>query len=195
MRVFVLRSLKGLTREFEIDEIRKSRMDIVANCALNALMMSNQIRKDTKFIACLDGPPKPPATIIFDGNELKEVYPSEIGFLEVISKALKILKHLKFLECKEAHYGVYICRKAWEHVVKELAENFQLIYLDPEGKNWDEVEFKENVAFFLGDHIGLPKKSIKFLERFKVEKVSIGKITYFASQAITIVNYLLDLHF
>ena len=190
MRVFVLRSLKGLTRSFEFEEIKRSRMDIVANCALNALMISNEIRKDVNFIACLDGPPTPPKTLIFKGEELKEVYPSELGFLEVISKALR--KNLQTFECKETHYGVYVCKKSWEHIVKELSQNFQLIYLDPEGKDLREIEIKENTAFFLGDHIGLPKKSIKFLERYNAEKVSIGKKVYFASQAILIVNYLLD---
>ena len=191
MRIFVLRSLKGLTRSFEISEIRKSRMDIVANCALNALMISNAIRRDVKFIACLDGPPNPPKTIIFDGEKLKNVYPSEVGFLEVISNALK--EDLKIFECKKVQDGVVVCKKAWEHIVKELAQqNFQLIYLDPEGKSFEEIEIKENVVFFLGDHIGLPKKSIKFLERFNVEKVSLGKVVYFASQAILIMNYLLD---
>jgi len=191
MRIFVLRSLKGLTRSFEISEIRKSRMDIVANCALNALMISNAIRRDVKFIACLDGPPNPPKTIIFDGEKLKNVYPSEVGFLEVISNALK--ENLKTFECKEVQDGIIVCKKGWEHVVKELAQqNLQMIYLDPEGKNVEEVEIRENVAFFLGDHIGLPKKSIKFLERFNVEKISLGKTVYFSSQTVLIINYLLD---
>jgi len=191
MRVFVLRSLKGLTRNFEISEIRKSRMDIVANCALNALMISNAIRKDVKFIACLDGPPSPPKAIIFEGERLKKIYPSEIGFLEVMSNALR--ENLKNFECKEVHDGIIVCKKAWEHIVKELAQqNFQLIYLDPKGKSFEEIEIRENVAIFLGDHIGLPKKSIKFLERFDVEKISLGKVVYFASQAILIMNYLLD---
>ncbi len=191
MRIFVLRSLKGLTRRFEISEIRKSRMDIVANCALNALMISNAIRKDVKFIACLDGPPNPPKTVVFDGEKLKNVYPSEIGFLEAISNALK--ENLKILECKEVQDGIIVCKKSWEHIVKELVQqNFQLIYLDPEGKDFEEIKIKENVAIFLGDHIGLPKKSIKFLERFNVEKISLGKVVYFSSQAILIINYLLD---
>jgi tRNA pseudouridine-54 N-methylase len=64
--------------------------------------------------------------------------------------------------------------------------------LHKDGKDFREFEFKENLTIVLGDQKGLDKKAEKFLERFKAEKVSLGKVEYLASACISIIHNELD---
>ena len=77
-------------------------------------------------------------------------------------------------------------------LVEQLNEEGKKLYvLDPDGEDIRDIEIKDNPVFILGDHEGMPKKELRKLTKL-AKKVSLGNITYFSSQAITILNNELD---
>jgi tRNA (pseudouridine54-N1)-methyltransferase len=195
MREFILRASKALTSpDFNLNDLPSSggRMDLVCRCISSALWVSNDLRRDTKIFVVLEGPPNPPRTIVFDGFSLKGVNPDERNIASHIKKALKFGLNLELNQEIEVSPGIKIAKKSFESLIKEKSKEMQLIYLHPEGKDIRELEIRENVAFILGDHIGISRKTERLIERLKAEKVSLGKKIYLASHAIVIANYELD---
>ncbi len=194
MREFILRALKAFTSpNFSLNDLPGAgRMDLVCRCISSALWISNDLRRDTKIHVVLEGKPLPPKTITFYGKELKGLSPDERNIASHIRLALKKGLNLKMNEEVEVWSGIKIAKKSFESLVKEKAKEFQLIYLHPKGKDIREFEFKEKVCFVLGDHIGIPRKTEKLLDRIGAERVSLGPKVYLASHCITIVNYELD---
>jgi len=54
------------------------------------------------------------------------------------------------------------------------------------------VPLRADAVFVLGDHLGLPRNEERFVERFEHDKISVGSVSYLASQCITILHYELD---
>jgi len=70
-------------------------------------------------------------------------------------------------------------------------EGKTIYLLDPHGEEIGTIKIDKNPVFILGDHKGIPGKELKRLKEICVP-VSLGKVVYFASQSITIVNHELD---
>ncbi|MGC8812614.1 MAG: tRNA (pseudouridine(54)-N(1))-methyltransferase TrmY [Candidatus Aenigmatarchaeota archaeon] len=195
MREFILRASKAVTHPyFNLNDLPSSagRMDLVCRCISSALWVSNDLRRDTKIFVILEGPPNPPRTIVFDGNSLKGVNPDERNIASHIKKALEVGLNLGLEQEINVSPGIKVAKKSFESLIKEKSKETQLLYLHPEGKDIREIEIKENVAFILGDHIGIARKTEKLIERLNIEKVSLGSKIYLASHAIVIANYELD---
>lgn len=193
MREFILKASKAFTTPFNINDLPGSgRIDLVCRCISNAFFVSEAIRKDVCFHAVLEGPREPPKLLSFFGSELRNIAPDERNIASWIRKALEIGIGLKKGEERKVAPGIFIAKKSFEELVRERAKEKQLIYLHADGKDIREFEFKDDFCFILGDHKGLPKKTEIFLERIGAEKVSVGKITYLASQVIVICHNELD---
>ncbi|MEM5800911.1 MAG: tRNA (pseudouridine(54)-N(1))-methyltransferase TrmY [Candidatus Aenigmatarchaeota archaeon] len=195
MREFILRASKAVTRpDFNLNDLPGSagRMDLVCRCISSALWISNDLRRDTRISVILEGPPAPPKMLVFEGSSLKGVNPDERNIASHIRKALKLGANLKLNEELEISPGIKVAKKSFESLIREKIGKMQVLYLHPKGKDIREMEIEENVAFILGDHIGIARKTEKLMERLNVEKVSLGKTIYLASHAIVIVNYELD---
>ena len=63
--------------------------------------------------------------------------------------------------------------------------------LDKKGEDVRKAEIKEDPIFILGDQEGLEKRELRDLSKI-AKKISLGNVTYFSSQAITILNNELD---
>jgi len=190
MREFLLFFRRGLTKPFNINDlVNSNRMDIVARCVTNALFISHMIRRDTNFYVSLNGPPRPPVLIKFIGKELQGMFLDEKSVASKINLALKKVKEDQEVKVSE---GIYVRKQSFESFLKELSNERKFIYLDEEGEDIRNINFQGNELFIIGDIKGIPKKVEKFIERFNVLKVSLGKISYLASQAIILVHYELD---
>jgi tRNA (pseudouridine54-N1)-methyltransferase len=78
-------------------------------------------------------------------------------------------------------------------LIEELASEGTFFYiLDEKGQAISDVELKEDSVFILGDHLGMPRTEEEFVARFEHEKISLGSISYLASQCITMLHYELD---
>lgn len=188
MREFILFS-RGVTKDFSLNDLPNAgRMDLIARCITSAIFLSYALRKDVKFHVVLNGPPNPPMTITFFTNELKNVSPDERNIASHIKIAIKNLgKH-------ESEPGIYVEKMSFEELVSVKKKEYEnsVFYLHKDGKDVREIEIKEDFVAILGDNKGLPKKEEEYLERLKIQKVSLGKIEYLSSQAIAIFNYEVD---
>jgi len=193
MRIFLLRLSKGYTRPFKLNDLPGAgRIDLACRCITTAIFISEALRKNVEFRLVLEGPPEPPKTITFISQRLRRVYPDERNIASHINIALEKSMKMRKNERIESEAGIFIERTGFEKNVRELAEATQLIYLHPRGKDIQEFSFDKDVCFVLGDHRGLSKNNERFLKRMGAEVISLGKITYLASQVIAICHYELD---
>lgn len=195
MREFILMALKAVTKpDFILNDLPGSggRMDLVCRCISNALWISNDLRRDTTIHAVLGGPNDPPRTISFDGKYLRGANPDERNIASHIRIALKRGLDLKLDEEAKVSPGIKIAKRSFETLVKEKSKTVQLIYLHWDGDDIRKFNFKDDVCLITGDHIGLPRKTEKLLDRLGAKKVSIGPRIYLASHVISIVHNELD---
>ncbi|MEM5836413.1 MAG: tRNA (pseudouridine(54)-N(1))-methyltransferase TrmY [Candidatus Aenigmatarchaeota archaeon] len=193
MREFILKASKAFTRPFNLNDLAGSgRIDLVCRCISNAFFISEAIRKDVRFHAVLEGPPKPPKLISFFGENLKRITPDERNIGAWINKAVNLGLDLEKNEERIVGDGIKVSKKSFEELVKEKAKETQLIYLNPKGIDIREFEFEKNVCFVLGDHKGLPKNTERLLDRIGAKRISVGKLTYLASHVIVICHNELD---
>jgi len=194
MKEFIFLALKArTTADFGIEELADTKMDQVCRMVSNCLWISKNIRRDTVVHAALTGPKDPPKLITFHGLGLsQDIKADEISIARVIFKALRAGIGLKLNEGKEVVPGVIISKKAFETVAKEKSRTSQMFYLHPEGKDIREVEMGEDVTIMLGDFIGLPRNTIKLIERLGAQKLSLGPKMLFASHCPILVHNELD---
>jgi len=159
-------------------------MDLVARCVCSALWISHDLRRDSCIHVVACGSPNPPVVISFYGNRLRGVSPDERNIAAWIKKTLAR---------KRKNPGINIRKLSFQQLVEELASEGNIFYvLHEKGRDIARVKLKADPVFILGDHIGLPRKEEKFVERFEYEQISLGTISYLASQCITVLHYELD---
>ncbi|MEK6872392.1 MAG: tRNA (pseudouridine(54)-N(1))-methyltransferase TrmY [Nanoarchaeota archaeon] len=167
------------------DLMKAGRMDIVIHFIIASLFLSHKLRENIKLHLIFNGPPNPSMHLEFVSNDKMPISKKDVGGL--IKRMLYKCKKDKKIE---VFPGCFIEKKSFGKLVRELEENGKKIYLlDKKGsfiRKMKDDELKDCV-FVIGDHEGLPKKETK-----KFETISIGKITYFASHTVVIVNNELD---
>lgn len=181
MREYVLYSRTGQTDSHFASLHNAGRLDIVHECIVASLFRSHSIRKDVTFHVVLNGQPKPPIHIQIDGQILHDVRTDQETWTKIIRNALDG-KH---------HPGVTVSKTSFEALVKARVGKTSIYVLEENGRNIDEVDFQSDAFFIVGDHIGLPRVTEKFVLRFG-EKISLGKQPYLAAQCITVLNFLQD---
>ncbi|HIP89927.1 MAG TPA: tRNA (pseudouridine(54)-N(1))-methyltransferase TrmY [Thermococcus paralvinellae] len=197
MRIFIIKANHAHTKaDFSLKDLpgTSGRIDLLCRSVNSAFLLSHGFRKNVRVWLNLNGPPDPPKTIRFEGYEIrpKTINPDERSIAKLITKAL--VAGEKIREPSKEHQvlpGIYISNLTFEHVVRKTIKIAKLYYLHEEGKPITEVNFKGNVAFVLGDHIGLTEEDEAFLEDI-AEKVSVGRKSYLTSHVIAYVNIYLD---
>jgi len=187
MRTFVLYARKARTdSNFRLDDlINAGRIDLVCRCISSALWLSHNVREDTKIFTVLNGPPKPPVTICFQGSKLLKVYVDELTNAKWIKKILSMKFGNEWLEID----ATKVARKSFQEVLNEL--NGKNYVLHEKGEFIENIKIEKNPVFVLGDQVGLSIAEEKFALR-NGEKISLGKNVYLASSCISILNWICD---
>ena len=187
MRTFVLYARKARTdSNFKLNDlISAGRMDLVCRCITSALWLSHNVREDVRIFVVLNGPPKPPVTICFQGSKLSKVYVDEMTNAKWIKKILSMKFGKEWLEVD----ATKVARKSFQEVLSEL--NGKNYVLHEKGEFIDNVKLDENPIIVLGDQVGLPDKEEKFALR-NGEKIALGKNVYLASACISVINWVCD---
>ncbi len=181
MHQFILYSRLGRTDSNWTNLHDAGRLDIVHECIVASLFLSHGIRRNVLFHAVLNGPPTPPLHIEIDGASLYDVRTDVDTWQRILKKVIS----------GKPHPGISTSKTSFEALLKAKAETACIYVLEEGGKDIAEAALPENVAFVLGDHVGLPKKAEAYALRYG-EKISIGKQPYLAASCITVLNYLLD---
>jgi tRNA pseudouridine-54 N-methylase len=167
--------------------MKAGRMDIEIHSFIQGVFLSHSLRKNVVFHFVFYGMPDPPKHIEININEKIGLSKKDVGNL--IKRML-----YKFKEGKKTEVlpGCFIEKKSFFNVVNELIEGGNEIFiLDKNGEDIRKTKISENCVFIIGDHDGIPKKELKRLKGY-CKTISVGKLTYFASQTIAVVNNELD---
>ena len=203
MREFIYFSSKARTSGNFDDLMKAGRMDIVCHVVINSFFISKHLRDDVILHLIFYGAPDPPKHLELHSSGSKAIPETgreagkndlDISKKDISGLIKKMLYKYKEGRKTEVWYGYFIEKKSFLNVVSELeGEGKKIFILDKEGEDIRKLEGEDmkNAVFILGDHEGLPKKELKRLKK-EFNLVSLGKKTYFASQAVTILNHELD---
>ncbi|MEM4318380.1 MAG: hypothetical protein QW244_01345 [Candidatus Pacearchaeota archaeon] len=185
MREIVYFSRKAWTTGNFKDLMKAGRMDIACHAVIMSFFISNARRQDVVLHLFFYGPPDPPKHLeIRSGAPLSK---------KDIARIIKIML-FKYKQGKrvEALRDCFIEKKNLLSFIEEKIKEGKKIYLcDKRGEDIRKVEIEKEGIFIIGDHQGLPLKEKKRITQIAT-KLSLGKITYLASQAITILQNELD---
>lgn len=188
MREFIYFSKKApTTGNFPQDLKKAGRLDIVCHFVIGTFFVSHAMRK-AKLHLVFDGPPDPPKHLEINSTEKMKEFLSKKDVSGLIKRMLYKYKKGKKIE---AFPGCFIEKKSFMELCEDLAKEKKLFLLDKDGQDIREVQIPENAVFIFGDHEGLPKKELKKIKEM-AKIISLGKITYFASQALAILQNELD---
>ena len=176
--------------DFKLSEIHEAgAIDNACQFVISSLWVAGDIRRDVVVHLCFSGPKSPPKTITFIGKYLKGLEPTEKSIAEAIKTALKVGLHLKLGEEKQVSAGIKISKQSVEKVVRSQKN---LFYMHKKGELISNIKISNNSAFLIGDYIGVPKKTEKFLDRLGAKRISLGPKMIFAAHCPTIINNELD---
>jgi tRNA (pseudouridine54-N1)-methyltransferase len=190
MREFIYFSSKAVTSGNFSDLKDAGRMDIVCHFVINSFFVSNAIRPSVRLHLIFYGPPEPPRHIILEINEENK---DSFSKKDIAGLIKKMLYKYKKGQKNEVFPGCFIEKKSFSDVIDELIkEGKTIFFLEKSGESIREIEIPKGSVFVLGDHEGIPKQEKKQIERV-AKKVSLGKVMYFASQSLTVLQNELDL--
>ena len=194
---FVLRARKATTYAgFDFNNLPKAgNMNIVSSAVSSAIWVSEDIRKNVIFHAVLEGPPAGPKTVTFNSSEIKGFGYDERSIAEHIRFALQKSGWLELNEEVRVRKGVTAAKKSFERLVWECSQRGTIYVLDSKGKDIREAEIGKNPVFVLGDFLGLPGKTEKFLSKIPHTKISLGPRVLFASHCPVLVHNEIDRRF
>ncbi len=189
MREFIYYSKSAVTAGNMIkdDLMKAGRMDIVCNVIISVFFVSNAMRDDVRLHLIFDGPPSAPRHLVLESN--KEMPISKKNVAGLIKRMLYKSPDSEGL--LEVFPGALIEKKSFEHLAKELDKDGKdVLLLEGRGKDVRDLKLKGNEVFIIGDHDGFPSDKKKFLK--KIDGVSVGPLTLFASQVITVIHNEID---
>ena len=195
MRDFILRARKApSTPDFSLGDIGRSGfLEIVAHCICNALFYARQIRPQTCVHLVLEGPAAPPKIVRLESDSLCSIggY-DERSIWSLLRRALEEGRRLALEQEVQVDDGLYVAKRSFEKLVRHKCEVGPLYYLQPRGNDIRQTQFELPTTFVFTDHLSMPKKSDRFLERLGARPVSVGPKVLFASQCVVLVHNELD---
>lgn len=190
MREFIYFSRKAWTTGNFKDIMKAGRMDIASHIVIHSFFVSNARRNNIKLNMFFYGPPNPPMHLeLYDQYEGKD---SPISKKDVVGLIKRMLFKQKDGKKVEALPACFIEKKSILKFVEDLIETGREVFvLDKKGEDIRTVDIGENPVFLLGDQEGLSTKEFKRIKKMSTP-VTLGKMTYFASQTMAIVHNELD---
>ena len=195
MREFILRARKGpTTPDFSLDELGGDRrLEVIAHCVVNALFCAQQIRSQAVVQLVMDGPAAPPKCVRLESDRLGSLDGlDERSIWRMLQRVLAAGRRLALGEEVEAEAGVFVAKQSFEQLARDRCAAGPLYYLRPDGADIRSLELVEPARFVFTDHLAMPRKTDRFLERLGARPLSVGPRMLFASQCIAVVNNELD---
>ena len=170
-----------------------AHVEILAQMLINTLLLSKAHYQDVIVYLVLEASADYSRTICIDSNRLQDLGGFHEGaMLALIASALDRSAKLAKEEEIEVAVGVCVRTISFEHLLKELAEQYPLYVLHRKGTDIRTVQFSEHACFILTDHIPMPRKSFNTLKRLGAENISVGPHMLFASQCVVLIHNELD---
>ena len=194
MREFIFFSNQARTTgNFDTKNLMNAgRMDIAVHVLIHAFFISHKLREDTKLHLVFNGPPDPPKHIMIFPQGRKTTGNITISKKDVANLIRKMLFKYKPGRKIIVEEGYEIEKKSLFKIVDEMLDEGKNIYVfDAKGEDIRSIKIDKNPIFILGDSSGFSSKELKKIKT-KATPVSVGNMTYFASQVVMLVNNELD---
>jgi tRNA (pseudouridine54-N1)-methyltransferase len=186
------------------------RLDVLLRCVRAALLWSHGIRGDVVVYLVLGGGPRAPRVVRIDGAAARFVRPDERSLATL---AMKILASRADDTAPggafaEVRAGIAVARGGLDAVFADLGDA-AICVLDEGGADLRESRDQRNdasganvpaaadlddVAFFLGDHLGFEAADRAWLASRGARAISVGPRSLHAEDAIAVVLNEIDRH-
>jgi len=152
------------------------RMDVLCRAVSSSLFLSHGMRRDVEVTLIFLGPPEPPVTVMFSGENVRYLNPDERSAGSLLKKALTLPRGDEF---RESTKGIFVRRGG----LKRLLTEHPFAVLDEEGKDVRKVAMlPEN--YLLSDHLNFTDEEIKLVSG--CPKFSVGPLPLHVDHAITL---------
>ncbi len=193
MREFIFYSQRARTSGNIKNLMKAGRIDIAIHTFIHSIFISNDMRNMTLHLI-FDGPPDPPKHLTFVVNEESKQQMKQFISKKDISGLIKrMLYKCKKGKIFEAFPNCFIEKKSLQQLIKNVSSKKQVYLLDKKGIPIQQAIQKidpDKAVFLFADHEGFGRM-LKTLKK-QLPSISLGKVTYFASQVAVILNHWLD---
>ncbi len=193
MRTFIVVGHKATTSpDFSLEDIpgTSGRMDILCRCINASFVLSHGIRKYVNvYLVLLGG--ETPKTLWLKGDELKHLNPDERTTAALLKKALALEAAAEWTRSTP---GIFVRTGGLSELFQGLKEK-KLVYLREDGKDIRSIgrdALKGDLAFILGDHMGMTPEEESMIDQAGAAVVSVGPTSLHADHCIVLVNWALD---
>jgi tRNA (pseudouridine54-N1)-methyltransferase len=193
MRRFVVIGQRArATPDFSLSDIPSTsgRLDVLLRCLRAGLLVSHGVRRDTIVYLVLLGDPEQPRIVRFDGPGAKYMRPDERSLASVVRKALATAAEGgEFTRVRE---GIAVADGGLDRLWREL-EGSRCVLLEEGAPDLRDTALPNgDLAFVIGDHIGLPDGARDALLARGAQIVSVGPLSVHAEDVVTLVANELD---
>ncbi|RLE44442.1 hypothetical protein DRJ19_00385 [Candidatus Woesearchaeota archaeon] len=159
---------------------QEGRLDIIRDFIVEAFFTAN--KKRSAIVHCfLYGQPNPPLHLTITSSAPVSI--DRVKTATLLSDLISKKKKIRGCEMKKESIIEFLTK----------ASKTKTIYLlDKKGKSIHETKILPNAIFCFADHLGFPRKEFKRISTISAETISLGKQTYFAYQALMLLQYFLD---
>jgi tRNA (pseudouridine54-N1)-methyltransferase len=178
--------------DFSLSDIPSTsgRLDVLLRCLRAGLLVSHGVRRDTIVYLVLLGDPERPRIVRFDGPAAKYLRPDERSLATVVRKALATTSQAgEFTRVRE---GIAVADGGFERLWSELEGSHCLLLDEGAPDLRRSVLPSGDLAFVIGDHIGVPDTVRESLLARGAQLASVGPISVHAEDVVTLVANELD---
>jgi tRNA (pseudouridine54-N1)-methyltransferase len=193
MRTFIVVGHKATTSpDFSLEDIpgTSGRLDILCRCINASFVLSHGIRKDVNvYLVLLGG--ETPKTLWLKGDALKHLNPDERTTAALLKKALALEAAAEWTRSTP---GIFVRTGGLAELLQDMREK-KLVYLREDGedvRSFDRNALKGDMAFILGDHMGMTPEEESLIEKAGAVTISVGPISLHADHCIVLINWFLD---
>ncbi len=193
MRRFVLLGQRALASpDFLLDDLAgtSGRLDVLLRALRASLMVSHGLRKDTVVYLVLNGGPRAPRTVRFEGARAQFLRPEERSLATLMKKVLAAAPEAPhFTEVKP---GISVVDGGLAAALADLTGEAPYVLeegsADVRGVSIDAT----NAVFFVGDHMGFEASERAAIAGLGAVPVSVGPVSVHVEDAVAVVVNELD---
>lgn len=195
MRSFVVIGQRALASpDFLLDDLASTsgRLDVLVRCLRAALLVSHGTRKDVRAYLVLQGGPRAPRSLRFDGATAKFIRPEERSLATLVKKSLACdaAGASGFVEVRP---GVALAEAGLDAVIADVGRAAPYVALEDAPDVRDaSIDAAGDVAFFFGDHLGFDDAARAALDAIRATPVGLGPVSVHAEDAVALVANELD---
>lgn len=193
-RFIVIGQAASAAGQFSLDDLPGSsgRLDVLLRCVRASLLISHGIRRDVIVYLVLQGGLKAPRVLRIDGSTIRFVRPDERSLATMVKKVLVQSGATDSAEFVQRRPGLAVADGGLEIVIADLngAASYLLDENAPDLRG--ALPSSENVAFFIGDHLGIGADAREKLDAIGAIPISVGPVSLHSDDVVAIVTNELD---